>query len=169
MKEPTLFSPRKITSTSCGLYRTDKPLITRSGTSRVEIPAGRLVSFHNHGDPGPGIYPVKGWKSNRAIFATSGMVVEPEYAKTLIPLPPEGFYRVVQPFACCEKNCRTFEAESLVQLGYNGQGQGIVFSAVWEDTLYFMDKGSLISDENFQFLAPLKVMIPPDPTGHHHV
>jgi hypothetical protein len=32
----------------CGIYRTSQPL-------GDHVPAGQLVFFHNHGDPGPGI------------------------------------------------------------------------------------------------------------------
>ena len=43
----------------CGIYRTDLAL-------GDEVPAGRLVYFHDHGDPGPGIYLPRDWVANRA-------------------------------------------------------------------------------------------------------
>jgi hypothetical protein len=44
----------------CGVYRTK--------TAVAGIEAGRLVYFHNHGDPGPGLYPPESWAQNRAKF-----------------------------------------------------------------------------------------------------
>ena len=45
----------------CGLYRTVKPI--------GSIEAGRLVYFHNHGDPGPGLYFPESWSAQpRAVL-----------------------------------------------------------------------------------------------------
>ena len=51
----------------CGLYRTT----TKIG----EIEAGRLVYFHNHGDPGPGLYLPSGWSNNTARWGARGTTV----------------------------------------------------------------------------------------------
>jgi hypothetical protein len=86
------------------------------------------VYFHNHGDPGPGIYLPSGWRMNRASWHAGGIPIPDEaWAQTLEPLPAEGFYRVLETFLCCEKRCQTFQAEELVQLGYNGRGEAILF------------------------------------------
>jgi hypothetical protein len=104
----------------CGLYRTRAVI--------GAIPAGRLVFFHNHGDPGPGLYLPSGWKRNRVELQPRGQTLEdPDLLKHLEPLPPEGFYRVIEPFFCCERKCREFETDALVELGYNGDGQPILF------------------------------------------
>lgn len=104
----------------CGLY------LTRAAIGSV--PAGRLVYFHNHGSPGPGIYLPAGWKANRARFEARGhLLPDPSAARHLEPLPAEGFYRVAEAFHCCEKRCRRFEPEMLVQLGYDGSGRAILF------------------------------------------
>lgn len=105
----------------CGLYRTT--------ASFESIPAGRLVYFHNHGDPGPGIYLPGEWRYNRAQFQGKGQVIDDlDLVRFLEPLPPEGFYRVVESFHCCEKQCRLFEQESLLQLGYNATAEPILFA-----------------------------------------
>ena len=39
------------------------------------MPAGRLVYFHNHGDPGPGIYLPQDWNLNRARWQQRGFTV----------------------------------------------------------------------------------------------
>ena len=104
----------------CGLYVTRAPI--------ANVPAGRLVYFHDHGDPGPGIYLPSRWVANRARFDQPGTVLpSPEDASNLEPLPHEGFYRVGEPFHCCAKKCRLFEADLLVQLGYDGAATPILF------------------------------------------
>ncbi|MEZ4288493.1 MAG: hypothetical protein R3A47_10190 [Polyangiales bacterium] len=104
----------------CGIYRTTAPI--------ADVDEGLLVYFHNHGDPGPGIYLPDGWEGNFAIFAESGTTLEdPRDARYLEPLAEEGFYRVLKPFFCCEEKCREFEAELLVQLGYDEEATPIIF------------------------------------------
>ncbi|MDH3200477.1 MAG: hypothetical protein OEM15_06255 [Myxococcales bacterium] len=112
----------------CGLYRTT--------ASFGSIPAGRLVYFHNHGNPGPGIYLPKEWRYNHAEFQGNGQVIEDlDLVRFLEPLPPEGFYRVVEPFHCCEKRCRLFEQEALLQLGYNADAEPILFAPELVDSM----------------------------------
>lgn len=112
----------------CGLYRTSADL--------GSIPASRLVYFHNHGDPGPGVYLPAEWRYNRAEFQSKGHVLEDlELVRFLEPLPPEGFYRVVESFHCCEKRCREFEQEGLVQLGYNANADPILFTPELVDSM----------------------------------
>src|SRR3954464_1809049 len=104
----------------CGLYRTRASL--------GSIPAGKLVFFHNHGDPGPGLYLPSGWKRNRVELQQRGQTLSDlELVRHLEPLPPEGLSRVVAPFFCCARKCRELHAETLVELGYNGDGNPIVF------------------------------------------
>lgn len=93
-----------------------------------EVPAGRLVYFHNHGYPRPGVYLPGRWNLNRAIVHAHGQT-RPEPVSRLASsrCPTEGFYRVREPFFCCEKRCRTFEEGLLVQLGYEGSGNAILF------------------------------------------
>ena len=42
---------------ACGLYRTSEPI-------EDAIEAGVLVYYHNHGDPGPGVYLPRAWRSH---------------------------------------------------------------------------------------------------------
>ena len=136
----------------CGLYRTTRDL-------GEEIPAGRLVYFHNHGDPGPGVYLPSGWSSNRAQWSQTGHVVpSPEWAESLEPLPDEGLYRVREPFRCCERACRTYEADLLVQLGYDADGRPLLFVPEWTDAgLAIPELGLAIDEDRLQRLAPLTV------------
>jgi hypothetical protein len=139
-------------SIPCGLYRT---------TIAIEdsVPAGVLVFYHNHGDPGPGVYLPREWKNNRAIFQEEGITVPDEdYAETMEPLLPEGFYRVTEPFHCCEERCQHFEADLLVQLGYNGDAEPILFlPEMIEGALALPATGTIVDDWKLAKLKPLKV------------
>ena len=137
----------------CGLYRT---LGVIGG-----IPADRLVYFHNHGDPGPGLYLPTGWKRNRVEIAERGTTLsDVSLLRLLEPLPPEGLYRVAESFHCCQQRCRLFEPETLLQLGYNAEGRAIAFVpefVVADGTLAFPTSGTLIDHDCFVRLKLLKV------------
>lgn len=135
----------------CGLYVTRAPVGT--------VPAGRLVYFHNHGEPGPGVYLPASWKANRARFEPRGhLLPDPSAAMHLDPLPAEGFYRVAEPFHCCEKKCRVFEREMLVQLGYDGSGRAILFQPeIVEGQLAIPSTGTRVDRDRLAHLARLRV------------
>lgn len=135
----------------CGLYRTTQPL--------GELPAGRLVSFHDHGEPGPGIYLPQNWSLNRAEWQPKGHTVPgAEWSATLQPLPAEGLYVVTAPFHCCEKHCVHYEANQLVQLGYDGEATPILFVPEWTSRgLGFPEKGTRLDPAGLRTLTPLKV------------
>lgn len=138
---------------ACGIYRTEEEL--------AGVPGGRLVYFHNHGDPGPGIYLPERWELNRAVFQKRGFTlaapVEAQ-VRRLSPLPAEGFYRVTERFHCCEKNCRRYEPGLFVQLGYDGNANGILFLP--ERTaagIAVPESGTRIDPDRFAFLERLRV------------
>ncbi|MCY1081599.1 hypothetical protein [Archangium lansingense] len=136
----------------CGLYRTRRALGT-------DIPEGRLVYFHNHGQPGPGLYLPSGWAANRARWHSHGTPLpDATWAEHLEPLPPEGLYRVLAPFPCCARRCRTFESDQLVQLGYTGDAQPLLFLPEWtEQGLSVPTTGTRVEREHLERLALLKV------------
>lgn len=137
----------------CGIYRTT--------TALGDVPAGRLVYFHNHGEPGPGIYTPEKWISNRAEFQARGFTLPTPYdlmAATLEALPAEGFYKVRESFVCCEKKCRTFEPGLFVQLGYDGAGEAILFTPeLSAHGILLPERGSLVTRTNLAKLEPLLV------------
>ena len=137
----------------CGLYRTTGPI--------GAIEEGRLVYFHNHGSPGPGLYLPKEWKHNRADFHEKGQAIDdPQLVRFLRPLPPEGFYRVVEPFHCCEKKCRRFEEDVLLQLGYNGEAEPILFVPELVDGMPAIPaKGWKTSLESVDRMRQLKIPV----------
>lgn len=138
----------------CGLYRT----LVQIG----DVPAGRLVYLHDHGNPGPGIYLPERWNTNRAVFQPRGMTLPPEFdAKQVQALPREGFYRVTKAFHCCAKKCVEFDKDVLVQLGYNGAGRALVFvPELGEGALKIGERGSLVDDAVLVHLAALRVHEP---------
>jgi len=144
----------------CGLYRTTQPL-------GEHVPAGALVYYHNHGDPGPGVYLPRAWRLNRAVFHERGTtLLDPAWAETLEPLPPEGLYRVASSFDCCERRCQRFEEDQLVQLGYNGRAQAILFTPeLGEAGLAFPETGAQVDGARLALLRPLKVRRSPTPDG----
>jgi hypothetical protein len=133
----------------CGLYRTVLPI--------AGLEAGRLVYFHNHGNPGPGLYFPERWAHNRANFSEKGQTVPPDFdPKSLQPLPAEGFYRVKRAFHCCEKKCVEFQPEQLVQLGYNGNAKGLLFiPTLSSGAITVPDRGTLIDDAAFTSIVQL--------------
>jgi hypothetical protein len=144
----------------CGLYRTRRAL--------GDVAAGRLVYFHNHGDPGPGLYLPRGWKLNRAQWHANGVPLpDAEWARHLEPLLPEGLYRVREAFTCCEQNCHTYEPDLLVQLGYNGAAEPLLFVPEWTEAgLAVPEQGARIDADRVARLAPLKVAAPAAPATH---
>ena len=135
----------------CGLYRT----IKRIG----EIDAGRLVYFHNHGNPGPGLYLPERWAHNRAHFGESGMTVPSDFdPRALRSLPAEGFYRVKRDFYCCDKQCVRFEPDAFVQLGYNGAGKALVFAPEFAGGVITVpERGTFVDDDALDNLVLLKL------------
>ncbi len=140
-----------MTLPKCGLYRTTD---TIGG-----IPADRLVYFHNHGDPGPGLYLPESWNQNRASFPKGGMTLPDDAAaEHLEAVLPEGLYRVTEEFTCCEQNCRTFGVGLLTQLGYNGEAKPILFVPEWTSRgLAFPTVGQPLDLDRLEKLEPLKV------------
>ncbi|HEY5922582.1 MAG TPA: hypothetical protein VIV11_12965 [Kofleriaceae bacterium] len=134
----------------CGLYRTIKQI--------GDVEAGRLVYFHNHGNPGPGLYFPERWSHNRAHFSQNGMTVPKTFdPRALRALPAEGFYRVKAPFFCCEKQCMKFEPEAFVQLGYNGAGKALVFiPELVGGVISVPERGTFVDDAALEHLAKLE-------------
>jgi hypothetical protein len=141
-----------LTQRPCGIYRTTIAI-------GEAVPAGALVYFHNHGDPGPGVYRPREWRNNRALFEERGTVAPDEsYPESLVALLPEGLYRVTESFPCCEKQCQVFEEDALVQLGYDGQARAILFVPELVDgALAFPERGTRVEEWKLGKLRPLKV------------
>lgn len=135
----------------CGIYRTTNQI--------AGIPAERLVYFHNHGDPGPGLYLPEEWNGNVVQFSHKGRTVQDlALIHTLEPLRPEGLYRVLEEFTCCEKRCHSYATEQLVQLGYNAAGNAMLFVPRWTtEGIVFPERGHVIDADRIDKLGALKI------------
>lgn len=158
-------SEKKTSVPKCGLYRTTR--------ETVGIPAGRLVYFHNHGTPGPGLYLPASWTLNKATFNENGHTLPEPWqatAHTLAPMPAEGFYQVAEAFYCCEKKCRKFPKGLFVQLGYNGAATPLVFVPELTSTgIAVPEIGTPVEEETLSALTPVMVqMVAAHPTRREH-
>ena len=135
----------------CGLYRTTRDI---SG-----VPEGRLVYFHNHGKPGPGVYLPESWHRNRARFSPKGTTLPAlEDAGALAPLPAEGLYVVNETFTCCEKRCVEYQPGMLVQLGYQASAQALLFVPEWRAGEFILpERGNAVDTEVAKKMTRLRV------------
>lgn len=74
----------------------------------------------------------------------------PTWSRTLRKLPAEGYY--ILPRELSFEGGGRWLKNAIVQLGYNGEGKGIIFVAEQRDTseenaLYFSDRGMMIDDK----------------------
>lgn len=143
----------------CGLYKTIRAI--------GAVPEGRLVYFHNHGNPGPGVYLPASWKQNRAQFHTGGTTLpDPTDASALAPLAPEGLYQVREAFHCCSKQCVAYAPGMLVQLGYQGTAQALLFVPRWVDgTFTLPEQGNAV---DAAVVAKLQRLDVPDERAEAH-
>ncbi|AKT41395.1 hypothetical protein [Chondromyces crocatus] len=151
----------------CGLYLTTRPL----PGNEEKVPAGIIVSFHNHSDGGlPTVTPPDHNIHNRWHFHGPPLTFRGlTWAETLQKLPKEGFYTLRREL--------TFDGgkwpkATLVQLGYTQQGNPILFIArvranLEENDLHFSDRGVGIKREQFSILEAVTVYDEPsDGSGH---
>ncbi len=134
----------------CGLYKTSQSI--------AGIPEDRLVYFHNHGDPGPGLYMPQQWIKNKAFFSQKGHVLDDvsQIDDALVPLPAEGFYTTQQRLDFGEGYF--VESGVLVQIGYNGGAEPILFIPTWNEVgLDLPETGRKVSATIFKDLSLVKV------------
>jgi hypothetical protein len=130
-----------------GLYRTTEPYPGHEDT----FPAAVLV-YVGQSTNGSGSFVVRPGanRRNRWFWGEPTTVLRsPSWAKTLRKLPPEGFYTLPEPVEL-DGGGRWLK-NAIVQLGYNEQGQGIMFVAEWRESgndniLQFSDRGLPVSD-----------------------
>lgn len=112
----------------CGIYRTTLPLPGRE----EQVPAGRLIYFHNHSDDGaPLVLLPQANTDNRWTFHDRGYLVrDADWVSTLESLPGEGFYILRGHFH--PPGGQVVHERTLLQLGYNMAGDPILFIPVLE-------------------------------------
>jgi len=125
----------------CGIYKTTLALPGRE----EEVPAQRLVYFHNHSEQGPPMVLLpKSNSHNRWTFHDRGYLIEgdaaPLFITTMVSLPEEGLYVVQRTIQTGDGG---IPARTLVQVGYNPSGHAILFPAQARDNgLTFPDRGT---------------------------
>ncbi|TPV92735.1 MAG: hypothetical protein B7733_24160 [Myxococcales bacterium FL481] len=139
-----------------GIYRTTRPLTQASTT----IDANRLVLIRTEDDFGPAsVLAPQVNTHNQWSFATPGLKLRDAddlWGRSLVQLPPEGFYTLTRERVFSPSN--RWPVGALVQLGYNRQGRGILFIArrrasLDENDLFFASSGQGIDDEWFSYLS----------------
>jgi len=131
-----------------GLYRTTQAMPGHE----EQIPANALV-FVGQSAGGGAMFVVRPGANRRNRWFWGEPTVplrSPTWSKTLKPLPSEGFYVLPQSLEL-EGGGRWLQG-AIVQLGYNAEGQGILFVAEWkedgtENALTFGDRGIIIDDK----------------------
>jgi len=151
----------------CGLYRTGTAL----PGNEEQVPAGCLVRFHNHSDQGPPlVLTPHANEDNRWQFHDRGWSVEDAaFLDALIALKPEGIYVNAEHLHVTKEEI--IPTRTLVQLGYNRDGDSILFVARFEgNTISFPSQGySFASPDIQRALEPagFNVPRPREPDGLH--
>jgi hypothetical protein len=130
-----------------GLYRTTQSM----PGNEEQIPANVLV-FVGQAENGGTMFVVRPGANRRNRWfwgEPTTPLRSPTWAKTLKALPAEGFYTLPQTLEL-EGGGRWLQG-AIVQLGYNAEGQGILFVAEWKEdgtdnALHFSDRGVVIDD-----------------------
>ncbi|MCC6663187.1 MAG: hypothetical protein IT375_05545 [Polyangiaceae bacterium] len=130
-----------------GLYRTTQPYPGHEDA----FPAGVLVYLGQPQNGGVKFVVRPGQNRNNRWFwgDPTTPLRSPTWAKTLKALPSEGFYTLPETIEL--EGGGRWVKNAIVQLGYNENGQGIVFVAeqredAKENALYFSDRGIVIDD-----------------------
>ena len=130
-----------------GLYRTTEPYPGQEAA----FPAGVLVYVGQPSNGGVKFVVRPGQNRNNRWFwgEPTTPLRSPTWARTLKALRSEGFYTLPQDLDF-EGGGRWLK-NAVVQLGYNGEGQGIIFvgeqrEGDTQNALYFSDRGMMVDD-----------------------
>lgn len=130
-----------------GLYRTTEPYPDHEN----EFPAGVLVYVGQPANGGVKFVVRPGQNRNNRWFwgEPTTPLRSVTWARTLKPLPSEGFYTLPETVELSGGG--RWLKNAIVQLGYNEQGQGIIFVGERREdetanALFFSDKGMKIED-----------------------
>ena len=151
---------------ACGIYLTTMPMPDHEEA----VPAGRFVMFHNHSEQGPPIVLLPEHNvHNRWHFKKEGYLADNvEYLSSLEPLKAEGFYYTREHF---HPNQEEVVADlQLVQLGYNMDGDPIVFFPTEgkdANALVFPTSGMKVPPQIYDLLEPLTTRGPYTPETKH--
>ena len=142
----------------CGLYRSGMEL----AGAEEQVAAGRLIYFHNHSEGGPPlVLTPHANENNRWQFHERGWIVEDaDFLESLVPLKPEGLYVNTRHLHVTREEI--IPGRTLVQLGYNRSGEGILFIGRFEgNSITFPTKGyALRGTDVLEQLAPAGFNVP---------
>ena len=153
-------------SKDCGLYRATKPIPAGSDT----IAPPRLVYYHNHSqqDSSMVLLPDVN-EENRWSFKEKGFLIsDAGFIEGLEPLKAQGLYRMREHFH--PNDDQVVNANALVQLGYDAQGDPILFfpkGVEGENALAFPSSGMKIPQPIFALLEPIDMQGPYVPKQKH--
>ena len=143
----------------CGIYRTS---VAMPGKEE-QVPAGRLVYYHNHSEQGPPIVlmPSKNTNNKWAFHTRGYLVTSKTFSDGLKPLPREGFYVLRASLSVGDG---FLPERSLVQLGYNPKGEPILFPGKRQgNSIEFPLRGAgFKADSIFKELDPVQFLIQGD-------
>jgi hypothetical protein len=147
----------------CGLYTTTLPHPEKP----EQVGSGKLVYFHNHSKNGKGIILMpKANEHNVWEFHERGFTVDDAtWCHTMQPVPAQGLYLASEPLNAGDD--RIIAQGQLVQLGYNGDGTGILFfptKASSANALLFPDKGIKVDNALLKRLTPVRLAGPKKPS-----
>jgi hypothetical protein len=148
-----------------GLYRTTQPY---PGLEE-ELPAPALVFVGKRPEDAlpfvvrPGQNQHNEWYWSEPVF----LLRSPTWSKTLVALPPEGFYTLPADFSPGEGV--RWPRNAVVQLGYNQRAQPILFLAErhagdQRNVLSFSNRGIAVDDALMRSLVRAPVLIVPPPS-----
>jgi hypothetical protein len=147
-----------------GLYRTTEPM----PGNETAFPAGVLVYVGQPRNGGVKFVVRPGDnRSNRWFWGEPTTPLRsPTWARTLKRLRAEGFYTLPETLEL-DGGGRWLE-NAIVQLGYNGEGQGIIFVAEQRESgqdnaLHFSDKGMRVNDDLLERLVWAPILPVPAP------
>ncbi len=130
-----------------GLYRTTQPM---PGHEEA-FPASVLVFVGQQANGGTKFVVRPGSNRRNRWFwgEPTTPLRSPTWARTLRKLPSEGFYTL--PDTLEFPGGARWLKNAIVELGYNGEGKGIIFVGEWredgnDNVLTFSDRGMLIED-----------------------
>ena len=155
---------KKLSLPPCGLYRTGRALPGQE----EKIPAGKLVMFHNHSDQGPPLVLLPATNENNVwTFHKSGWAVHaPEFLQALVPLRAEGLYVVSGQIYTSRE--QMLPDKTLVQLGYNRDGDSILFPADFVgNSIHFPTQGFRFKSTEVQKNLASVGFIRPSPKTLH--
>ena len=150
----------------CGLYKTGASIVLGG----KELPAPALVYFHNHPDKNEKILMMpKSNTGNRWAFHEKGFRVDDDsFIVSLTQMKSEGLYRLKEHFH--PNDSEWVPKNALVQLGYNGSADPILFFPYGIEKLngiQFPDRGMKITEKIYALLEPMDLRGPQKNDGSH--